>query len=90
MGAVSVSLRDNVRAWVCLPISSVSAIFEVGDKDMLFAVARWMKDESGQDLIEYALVFALLALAAVASLRGVGTHIVAGLTSISNALNSGI
>ncbi len=59
-------------------------------QDVLFVVARCVEDESGQDLIEYALVFALLALAAVASLRGVGTHVVAGLTSISNALNSGI
>ena len=59
-------------------------------KDWLLAIAQWAEDDSGQDLIEYALVFALLALAAIASLRGVGTRIVAGLSAISAALNSGI
>ena len=59
-------------------------------KDVLFGVRPWLDDESGQDLIEYALVFALLALAAVASLRGVGAKVVAGLSAVSNALNSSI
>ena len=59
-------------------------------KQLLLAITRWRHDDSGQDIIEYALVFALLALAAVASLRGVGTRIVNGLSAISAALNSGI
>ena len=31
------------------------------------------QDESGQDLIEYALIAALIALAAVTATKGVGT-----------------
>jgi pilus assembly protein Flp/PilA len=40
-----------------------------------------LADESGQDLIEYAIVIALISLAATASMSGVAT-------SISNAFNS--
>jgi pilus assembly protein Flp/PilA len=36
-----------------------------------------MKDESGQDLIEYALVGALIAVACVASMTGVANAITA-------------
>ena len=36
--------------------------------------AFW-KDESGQDLIEYALVVGLIALGAVASMKGLATSI---------------
>ena len=40
------------------------------------------QDESGQDLIEYALIAALLALAAVASMKTLGTKITDIFTSI--------
>uniref|UniRef100_A0A7V5CRZ7 Flp family type IVb pilin n=1 Tax=Acidobacterium capsulatum TaxID=33075 RepID=A0A7V5CRZ7_9BACT len=40
-----------------------------------------LKDESGQDLIEYALVAALIGLAAVAAMSGVAD-------GIKNAFNS--
>ena len=39
-----------------------------------------IENESGQDLIEYALVAALLSLCAIASMKGLGER-------ISNALN---
>ena len=41
------------------------------------ALANLHKEESGQDLIEYALVIALIALAAVA-----------GMQTLANAINS--
>jgi len=41
---------------------------------------KFMKDESGQDLIEYALVAALVGLGAVAAMKGLNT-------SIGNAFN---
>jgi len=47
-----------------------------------------LHDESGQDLIEYALVTALVGLAAVAVLRTVATAIVTLFTSIATTLNS--
>ena len=41
------------------------------------AMLQILKDESGQDLIEYALVVALIAFAATA-----------GMTSLANAINT--
>lgn len=43
------------------------------------------RDESGQDLIEYALVAALIAVVSVAMLRKVGTAVNAVFSSISSA-----
>ena len=45
-------------------------------------------DESGQDLIEYALVAALVGLAAVASMKTLGTSIGTAFTSISTKLTT--
>ncbi|MGC9292746.1 MAG: Flp family type IVb pilin [Acidobacteriaceae bacterium] len=47
-----------------------------------------MQDESGQDLIEYALIAALVALAAVAAIQGVTTEITAVFGNITNALTA--
>ena len=44
-------------------------------------VARFMREESGQDLIEYALIAALIALAAVGAMSMVGS-------TIANTFNS--
>ena len=46
------------------------------------------KEESGQDLIEYALIAALIAVACVAAMQGVATAINARFTAISTALNA--
>jgi pilus assembly protein Flp/PilA len=43
-------------------------------------------DESGQDLIEYALLAALIALGAVATMQSVGTSINTVFTSINTDL----
>jgi pilus assembly protein Flp/PilA len=47
-----------------------------------------MTDESGQDLIEYALVAALVALGAVASLNTLSGKISTAFTTIGNTLSS--
>ncbi|MFI5116965.1 MAG: Flp family type IVb pilin [Terriglobales bacterium] len=44
-------------------------------------------DESGQDLIEYALIAALIALGAVTSMKSVSTAIGAEFTKIATALS---
>ncbi len=49
-------------------------------------VARLGQDESGQDLIEYALVAALIGLAAVSSLKGLSTRI----GNIFNDIGNGV
>jgi pilus assembly protein Flp/PilA len=49
-----------------------------------------VQDEAGQDLIEYALVACLVALAAVASMKNVGTKLVASFTGISSGVTNSI
>jgi len=52
---------------------------------MLNVISSFRNDESGQDLIEYALVASLIALAAVAAMTTVGTKIQSIYTSISGS-----
>ncbi len=47
-------------------------------------------EEDGQDLIEYALVVALIAFAAVVGMKTVATGINAAFTNIATALNTNI
>ena len=49
-----------------------------------------MTDESGQDLIEYALVAALIGLGAVASLKSISTIIGTVFTSIGTNLTNAV
>jgi pilus assembly protein Flp/PilA len=49
-------------------------------------LSNLIKDESGQDLIEYALVAALVALGSVAALGTLSTKINGVFTSITTAL----
>ncbi len=52
--------------------------------------ATELRKEEGQDLIEYALVVALIAFAAVAGMSGVATNISAAFSSIGSKLTSSI
>jgi pilus assembly protein Flp/PilA len=54
------------------------------------AVAAIHGDESGQDLIEYALVAALIAFAAVAGMSYVASEINNAFSKIGNKLNNAI
>jgi pilus assembly protein Flp/PilA len=47
-----------------------------------------LRDESGQDLIEYALVAALIGLAAVTAVGTIGDDIANVFTSLNNSLSS--
>ena len=49
---------------------------------------RFWKDTEGQDLIEYALIVAAIALGMVATIRGVATALNSLYESISTALGS--
>ena len=49
-----------------------------------------ISDESGQDLIEYALVAALVGLGAVASMKALSTSIGTAFTSIGTTLTSSV
>ena len=47
-----------------------------------------LHDESGQDLIEYALVAALIALGAVTAMKSLATGINTAFSSISSSLTA--
>lgn len=49
---------------------------------------RVLNDESGQDMVEYALVMGLIAMGAVAAMNGFATAISTGLTSIGAKLTT--
>lgn len=54
----------------------------------LYLKAESLRGDQGQDLIEYALVAALIALAATAGMSNVASSINAAFTSIGNTLTS--
>jgi pilus assembly protein Flp/PilA len=54
------------------------------------AFVAFMKDESGQDLIEYALVAGLIALGAVAAMTGLSGKIGTAFNTVGNNLNNNI
>jgi pilus assembly protein Flp/PilA len=49
-----------------------------------------VNDESGQDLIEYALLAALIGLAAVTSIKGLATAITGAFSSIGTSVTSAV
>jgi pilus assembly protein Flp/PilA len=49
---------------------------------------KLLADESGQDLIEYALVAALIGLGSVAALTNLSNTLTNALGGVSNALNN--
>lgn len=50
----------------------------------------FVSNESGQDLIEYALVAALIALGAVAAMTGLGGKIGNAFSSVGNTLSNSV
>lgn len=53
-------------------------------------LSDFLKDESGQDLIEYALVAALIALGATAAMNTLATTISSAFTTIGTKLSSAV
>jgi pilus assembly protein Flp/PilA len=53
-------------------------------------LAAFIKDESGQDLIEYALVAGLVALGAIAAMTGLSGKIGNALNTVGNNLTNNI
>jgi len=51
-----------------------------------YTAAQSLKDDRGQDLIEYALVVALIAFAATAGMQSVANNINTAFTNIGNKL----
>ena len=49
-----------------------------------------MRDESGQDLIEYALVAALIALGATAAMNSLATNISTAFSTVGSKLTTAV
>lgn len=54
--------------------------------NIVHATMRLLKQESGQDLIEYALVISLIAFAAIAGMGSVANGINTAFSNLANAL----
>ena len=52
------------------------------------AFISFMRDESGQDLIEYAIVAGLIGLGAVASMTGLSNKIKTAFNNVGNELTN--
>jgi pilus assembly protein Flp/PilA len=59
-------------------------------RNILRLSQRILSDESGQDLIEYALIAALISLAAIATLKTLATAIESVFTAIQTQLSTAI
>ena len=59
-------------------------------KSMKQLLTNLMTEESGQDLIEYALVAALVGLGAVAAMKSLGTTISTAFNSIGTTLTTNV
>jgi pilus assembly protein Flp/PilA len=51
---------------------------------------KLLLDETGQDLIEYALVAALIGVGAILALKNLSTHIGISFSSVSSTLSSSV
>ncbi len=59
-------------------------------KHGLRITTRLLVEEDGQDLIEYALMAALVGLGAVASIRGLATKISSAFATVGTSLTSNV
>ncbi len=59
-------------------------------KNTKHMVAAFLEDESGQDLIEYALVAALVGLGAIAAMRVLSNAIGNSFNGVGNALTNAV
>lgn len=53
-------------------------------------ICQLLRDESGQDLIEYALVAALIALGTITAMKGIATGISKAFSTVSSDLSSSV
>ena len=59
-------------------------------KSIKHMFVAFMNDESGQDLIEYALVAGLIGLGAVVAMSGLATKIGTAFSSVGNQLTNAV
>ena len=62
----------------------------IGERDMKNLVNRFVREEEGQDLIEYSLLAALIAVACIAAMRALAVDINGIFTAIGAALDGAV
>jgi Flp pilus assembly pilin Flp len=55
-------------------------------KTMLNLIAKLSADETGGEVLEYALIAGLVVIAAIASISSVGTKVLARWTSLNHSM----
>jgi pilus assembly protein Flp/PilA len=84
------SRRIEVAAFETLRVR-IGQAERAKERDLMNLIARLralLRDSSGQDLLEYALLVALIALVCVAVITSTGTNVKAIFQSISDALKT--
>jgi pilus assembly protein Flp/PilA len=57
---------------------------------MMNRVKQFGADESGQDLVEYALIVGVLGLGAIATLKGVANNVAVVFTAVGTTLTTAL
>jgi pilus assembly protein Flp/PilA len=73
---------------VCIPETVDLAACHATDCSPRFH--GFLRDDSGQDLVEYALLVALVGLSAITAIKGLSTHIGTSFSSVSSTLTSSV
>jgi len=76
-----------------LPLWVIGYRDGISNTEQAMRIARitiFLRDDSGQDLIEYALVAALIGLGAVVSMKSLNTKIASAFDSIGTSLTSDV
>ena len=72
------------------PTTSTPNSPQTDPADLSRSPTHLLQDESGQDLIEYALLAALVGLTATTAVKGLGTKVSAAFTSVNSTLTSDV
>jgi pilus assembly protein Flp/PilA len=85
-GRKETAAGDSLVLGIVLPGYPVTTTLLHGGEQMMYLLKKLVRDDSGQDLIEYALIAALLALAAVTTMGNLATSINGIFTSVAGKL----
>ena len=72
----------------CVHQRSESSAYPFGESDMKNLLARFVREEEGQDLIEYSLLAALIAVACILAMQALAVDINGIFARIGAALNA--